>query len=158
MSLTPEEVQAVIWSGLPQAREQGLIIEQGDGGRIRARQPFDAKNIRPGGTISGPTMMGLADAAMYAAILSRLGRVEMAVTQNLNINFLNRPEPADLIADAEIIRLGRRSAVLEVRLYSDGCNNGCENGRSDASNNHAGDTMVAHVTGTYALPTGKEIL
>lgn len=139
MSLTPEEVQAVIWSGLPQAREQGLIIEQGDGGGIRARQPFDEKTIRPGGTISGPTMMGLADAAMYAAILSRLGRVEMAVTQNLNINFLSRPEPADLLADVEIIRLGRRSAVLEVRLYTVGS-----------------DNMVAHVTGIYALPAGEE--
>lgn len=140
MPLTPEEVQAVIWSGLPQARDQGLIIEQGKAGGIRARQPFDEKTIRPGGTISGPTMMGLADSAMYAAILSRLGRVEMAVTQNLNINFLSRPEPADLIADVEIIRLGRRSAVLEVRLYTS-----------------SSDNLVAHVTGIYALPAGGEV-
>lgn len=80
-------------------------------------------------------MMGLADAAMYAAVLGALGRVEMAVTQNLNINFLSRPAQKDLIAEAVILRLGRRSAVLEVQLFSEGS-----------------DDMVAHVTGTYALP------
>jgi uncharacterized protein (TIGR00369 family) len=84
-------------------------------------------------------MMGLADSAMYAAILGQLGRLEMAVTQNLNINFLARPEPCDLLADAEIIRLGRRSAVLEVRLFSEGS-----------------DRLVAHVTGIYALPATRE--
>lgn len=136
--LTPQQVQALIWQGLPLAEEQGLLIEEGPNGCTRARQPFNEKSIRPGGTISGPTMMGLADAAMYAAILSRLGRVEMAVTQSLNINFLARPEPADLFADAEIIRLGRRSAVLEVRVYS---------GHSEK--------LVAHVTGIYALPSAE---
>ena len=109
MSLTPQQVQTVIREGLPVAAEQGLIVEQGPGDSIRVRQPFDEKNIRPGGTLSGPTMMGLADAAMYAAILSRLGRVEMAVTQNLNINFLARPRPGELVADADIIRLGKRT-------------------------------------------------
>ena len=138
VSLTPEEVQTVIRQGLPVARECGLCVELGPHGGIRVRQPFDEKQIRPGGTISGPAMMGLADAAMYAAILARLGRVEMAVTQNLNINFLARPKPSELVADAEIIRLGRRSAVLEVRVYSEG-----------------GDQLVAHVTGIYAIPVEK---
>lgn len=64
-------------------------------------------------------MMGLADAAMYAAILGEPGRLELAVTRNLNINFLSRPGPTDLTAHARIMRLGRRSAVLEVHLYSD---------------------------------------
>ena len=135
MALTAGQVEQLILGGIPAAADSGLRVEQvGDGG-ARMRQPFRSNLIRPGGTLSGPTIMGLADAAMYAAILGRLGRLEMAVTQNLNINFLARPEPCDLIAEAKIIRLGRRSAVLEVRLYSDG-----------------NDEMVAHVTGIYALP------
>ncbi|MBQ24649.1 PaaI family thioesterase [Alcanivorax sp.] len=134
--LNADEVQAVIYEGLPAASEEGLRIEEVGARRARVRSPFRPSTLRPGGSISGPTMMGLADAAMYAAILGELGRVEMAVTQNLNINFLSRPAPADLIAEAVILRLGRRAAVLEVQLFSEG-----------------NDEMVAHVTGTYALPS-----
>jgi uncharacterized protein (TIGR00369 family) len=133
--LNAQEVQDVIYQGLPEASEEGLRVEAVRRRRARVRSPFRPSTIRPGGTLSGPTMMGLADAAMYAAILGELGRVEMAVTQNLNINFLSRPAQKDLIADAVILRLGRRSAVLEVQLFSEGS-----------------DEMVAHVTGTYALP------
>ncbi len=135
MSLTAADIEHIICQGVPAAGEQGLRVEMAEQGRARLRQPFLPNLVRPGGTLSGPTMMGLADAAMYAAILSRLGKLEMAVTQNLNINFLTRPQPHDLLAEAHIIRLGRRSAVLEVALYSDGS-----------------DQMVAHVTGIYALP------
>jgi uncharacterized protein (TIGR00369 family) len=136
MSLSASDVEQIISTGVPNFSESGMSVEQAGEGRARLRQPFRANLIRPGGTLSGPTMMGLADAAMYAAILGQLGRLEMAVTQNLNINFLSRPEPCDLIAEAQIIRLGRRSAVLEVRLFSDGS-----------------DAMVALVTGIYALPS-----
>jgi uncharacterized protein (TIGR00369 family) len=139
MSLDAHEVEQIIGSGVPNFSEHGIRVEQVGEGRARLRQPFRDNLIRPGGTLSGPTMMGLADAAMYAAILGQLGRLEMAVTQNLNINFLARPEPRDLLAKAEIIRLGRRSAVLEVRLFSDGS-----------------DKMVAHVTGIYALPAAQD--
>lgn len=133
--LNAKQVQDVIYQGLPAASEEMLLVEDIGDHTARLRGPFRADTIRPGGTISGPTIMGLADAAMYAAVLGALGRVEMAVTQNLNINFLKRPAQKDLIADAVILRLGRRSAVLEVKLYSEGS-----------------DDMVAHVTGTYALP------
>lgn len=139
MSLDASAVEQIISNGVPNFGEHGICVEQVGEGRARLRQPFRENLIRPGGTLSGPTMMGLADAAMYAAILGQLGRLEMAVTQNLNINFLARPEPRDLIAEAEIIRLGRRSAVLEVRLFSD-----------------SSDKMVAHVTGIYALPVTAE--
>lgn len=135
MMLSAKQVEDLIHEGVPAAGEGGLRVEQAGDGRARLRQPFRENLIRPAGTLSGPTMMGLADAAMYAAILGTLGRLEMAVTQNMNINFLARPEPADLLAEAEIIRMGRRSAVLEVRLFSDGTRE-----------------MVAHVTGIYALP------
>jgi len=124
-----------MYNGLPSAADTALQVEWVEGNRARVRYPFQPSMIRPGGTISGPTMMGLADSAIYAGILGRLGALDMAVRQNLNSNFLGQPEPEDMIADAEIIRLGRRSAVLEVRLYS-----------VDS------DDMVAHVTGIYALP------
>lgn len=138
--LTAEQVQDVIYSGLPAAADTGLLVEQAGNHGARVRQPFRDSMIRPGGTVSGPTMMGLADAAMYAAILGTLGRVEMAVTQNLNINFLRRPAPRDLIAECRIIRLGRRSVVLEVSLFS------------DDGTGQADEAPVAHVTGIYALP------
>ena len=83
--------------------------------------------------------MALADAAMFASILERLGRLEMAVTTNLNINFLRRPAPADLIAESSILKLGKRLAVLEVSLFS-------------ATDDPESIEPVAHVTGTYSLP------
>ena len=133
--LTAKQVEALFRGGLPAAAEQGVVVESVGENRARVRYRFTESMIRPGGTVSGPTLMSLADAAMYAAILANLDGQEMAVTQNLNINFLSKPGQADLIGDAEILRLGRRSAMLEVRLYSDG-----------------NDVMVAHVTGTYAIP------
>lgn len=134
--LTAEQVQALIRSGVPMAEDIDLRIDHLDADRAVARVPFHGKLVRPGGTVSGPTIMSLADAAMYAVVLGRLGRVEMTVTANLNINFLARPRPIDLVAEARILRLSRRQAVCEVQLYSLG----------------AEDDLVAHVTGTYALP------
>ncbi|MBN8942358.1 MAG: PaaI family thioesterase [Rhizobiales bacterium] len=96
---------------------------------------FDERHLRPGGTISGPTMMTLADVGLYVAILASVGPVAMAVTTNLNINFLRKPAPRDLIAETKLMRLGRRLAVGEVAIYSEG-----------------DEEMVAHVTGTYAIP------
>ena len=134
--LSAEQVQALIRQGVPMAEDIALCIDRLDAEHALARVPFQARLVRPGGTLSGPTIMALADAAMYAVVLGRLGRVEMAVTANLNINFLRRPQPVDLLAEARILRLTRRQAVCEVALYSQGCE----------------QDMVAHVTGTYALP------
>lgn len=134
--LTALDVQALIRAGLPMAEDIDLRIDRLDDEGVLARVPFQAKLVRPGGTLSGPTIMALGDAAMYAVVLGRLGRVEMAVTSNLNINFLVKPKPVDLLADARILRLSRRQAVCEVSLYSAGNE----------------DELVAHVTGTYALP------
>lgn len=135
-TLTAQEVQALIRSGLPMAEDIDLRIDRLDTVGVLARVPFHAKLVRPGGTLSGPTIMALGDAAMYAVVLGRLGRVEMAVTSNLNINFLIKPKPVDLLAHASILRLSRRQAVCEVSIYSAGNE----------------DELVAHVTGTYVLP------
>ena len=135
-TLGAEEIQGLIRDGVPMAEDIDLRIEEVDGQRALARVPVSARLVRPGGTLSGPVQMALGDAAMYAVVLGALGRVEMAVTSHLNINFLARPAPVDLLAEARILRLSRRQAVCEVSLYSAG----------------QPDTLVAHVTGTYALP------
>src|SRR3954449_9101262 len=101
----------------------------------RVRRVFSDKSLRPGGTISGPTMMGLTDFAMYVAVLASIGPVPLAVTTNLNINFLRRPTPRDLIAETRLIKLGKRLAVGEVEIYCDG-----------------EEEMVAHATSTYSIP------
>ncbi len=137
MSLTAKDVQAFICTGVPMAEDIGFTIEEAGSGYVRARIPFNERMVRPGGTLSGPTQMALADAAMYAAILATLGKVEMAVTSNLSINFLQKPKPMDLIAEATVLKMGRRLAFCEVRLLSG------EPGE---------ELLVAHVTGSYALP------
>jgi uncharacterized protein (TIGR00369 family) len=91
--------------------------------------------VRPGGTISGPTMMALADFAMYVAVLAAIGPVPLAVTINLNINFLRKPAPRDLVAEARLLKLGKRLAMGEITI--------CSEGQSGP---------VAHVTSTYSIP------
>jgi uncharacterized protein (TIGR00369 family) len=134
--LTAAQVQTLIREGLPMAEDINLCVDRLDERGVLARVPFHNKLVRPGGTLSGPTIMALADAAMFAVVLGRLGRVEMAVTSNLNINFLVKPKPVDLLAEATILRLSRRQAVCEVAVFSLGSE----------------DELVAHVTGTYSLP------
>ena len=110
-------------------------IERVGYGDVRVRWAFDEASLRPGGTVSGPTMMELADFAMYVAVFSAIGPQPLAVTTNLNINFLRKPARADLIADARLMKVGKRLAVGEVTIYSEGT-----------------DEPVAHVTATYSIP------
>ncbi|OHC79582.1 MAG: thioesterase [Rhodospirillales bacterium RIFCSPLOWO2_01_FULL_65_14] len=120
---------------MPWAVDMGMTLERIGGGRAVMRLPFHASMLRPGGTVSGPTMMALADATMYAVVLSAIGIVKLAVTTSFNINFLYRPSPADLMAEGRLLKVGKRLAVIEVTLHSDG---------------H--DEPVAHATGTYSIP------
>jgi len=133
--LSVEDVQHLLSHGIPMSEGMGVIVDGLPEGGAVLRVPYSDSLVRPGGTISGPVMMALADAAMYAAILGRLGAVIMAVTANLNIHFLHRPGKSDLIANAKILKLGKRLAVCEVALYSVG--------QSE---------MVAQVSGSYSLP------
>src|SRR6185436_3988479 len=115
------------------------VIEDTWHGGCRIRRKFNEKSLRPGGTISGPTMMAMTDFAMYVAILASIGPVPLAVTTSLNINFLRKPEQRDLVAEGRLIKLGKRLAVGEVEIYSDG-----------------DDDMVAHATATYSIPPPPE--
>lgn len=134
--VTAEQIEALIHEGLPAARETGLTVERVEGINAWVRQPFLANQIRPGGTISGPTMMALADASMYAVILANLDGEQMAVTQDLHIRFLRRPQQQDLLAHSKIVQKGRRSVIMETFIYSSG----------DV------EKPVAWVTGSYAVP------
>ena len=120
---------------LPLAAQNGCHAEDIGDGTARVRLPFNKSLTRPGGTISGPAMMALTDYGMYAAVLGAIGEVALAVTTNLNINFLRKPEPVDMIAECRELKLGKRLAVVEVTIYSDGM-----------------DEPVAHATGTYSIP------
>jgi uncharacterized protein (TIGR00369 family) len=117
----------------------GLSIEEIWHGGARIRQAYREDFIRPGGTISGPTMMALADFAMYLAVLAAIGPVPLAVTTNLSINFLRRPGAADLLAEAKLMKLGKRLAVGDVAIRSVG-----------------GVELVAHATSTYSIPDPQD--
>jgi uncharacterized protein (TIGR00369 family) len=135
--MTVADLEEFLIREFPQAfhPDSGLSIDTVEHGRAVVRLAYQDNFIRPGGTISGPTMMMLADFALYLAVLSAIGPVALAVTINFNINFLRRPEQRDLIADASMLKLGKRLAVMEVTLYSDGS-----------------EDPVAHVTSTYSIP------
>jgi uncharacterized protein (TIGR00369 family) len=133
---TLEELRAYLVEIFPQVWARGdYAIEEVGPMTAAVRLSYHPDQLRPGGTISGPSMFALCDLALYVAILHEIGRVKLAVTTNVSINFLRRAEPKDLIGRARLMKLGKRLAVGEVALYSPG-----------------EDAMVAHATGTYSIP------
>src|ERR1700760_4603282 len=132
------ELEAFLRVEFPQSFGSGdTRIENADGDTCRLRKRYSDQMLRPGGTISGPTLMALADCAMYVVVLSAIGRVALAVTTNLNINFLRKGLPGhDVLAEAKLLKLGKRLAVGEVTLLS-----------------ASSPDPVAHVTATYSIPT-----
>ena len=131
------ELDTFLLREFPQAFASGdITIERADGESCLIRERFHDRMLRPGGTISGPTLMALADVAMYVVLLSAIGPVGLAVTTNLNINFLRKGQPGqDVLAAAKILKLGKRLAVGEVSLMSD-----------------TSPDPIAHVTATYSIP------
>lgn len=138
-ALDRAEMEAFLDEVFPEIHHGGrsVAIEAVGYGTCRLRLVYHPRHVRPGGTLSGPAMMMLADLALYVAVLSVAGRVALAVTTNLSINFLRKPDKADLIAECRLLKAGKRLCVGEVTLFSE-----------------AGDEPVAHVTGTYSIPPG----
>jgi uncharacterized protein (TIGR00369 family) len=146
-AMTLREVLDFLENHFPQIGPgNDMIVEALGPMTAQLRLAQQQKHLRPGGTISGPSMFALADVAIYVAILGEIGvgsnldKAMMspgarAVTTNININFLRRPVAKDLIAEAKLMRVGRRLAVGEAWLRSEGS--------QDA---------VAHAVGTYAIP------
>ncbi len=136
--LSVAQIDHLLDVNFPQIHLGGRVffIEGAGVRRARMRMAAHEKNLRPGNTLSGPSMFQLADVALYVAILATLGETAMqAVTTNLNINFLSRPQPGDLVADATLVKVGKRLLVGEVEMFSVGA-----------------DDMVSHAIGTYAMP------
>ena len=129
------EFEALCRDEAPFCELFGFRVERFDAGGAVVRLPFAPAFIRPGGTIAGPALMALADFAVYAALLARIGRVPLAVTTGLTINFLRKAAAVDVLAEARLLKLGRRLAVGEVTLMAAG-----------------DDQPAAHVTATYAIP------
>ncbi len=117
--------------------ERAYHVDDVDDDRLIARVPAEAVMLRPGGTVSGPTLMTLADGAAYCQILAHIGPVALAVTSSLNITFLRKPEPTGIVAEATFLKLGRKLAVVDVRMRSEGS-----------------PDLVAQAVVTYAIPSG----
>jgi uncharacterized protein (TIGR00369 family) len=124
-----------VWPGVTGS----IIVEEVTDRRARVRATVTSDRLRPGGIVSGPVLMSLADTAVWVAVLSVIGRVAMTVTVDLTIHFLRPAPPADVIADARLLKVGRRLAVGAVLLYSDG-----------------DPDPVAQATVTYAIPPDGE--
>jgi acyl-coenzyme A thioesterase PaaI-like protein len=128
-----EDISTFMAAEFPQNK---CVVEEVGNACATIRHHVGVEDLRPGGTVSGPVMMMVADVALYVAILGEYGIIPLAVTTSLNINFLRKPSAqASIIGVCKLIKVGKTLAVGEVALYSEGS-----------------DDMVAHVTGTYAIP------
>jgi uncharacterized protein (TIGR00369 family) len=105
---------------------------------LRVRMTAADADLRPGGTVSGPAMFMLADCAFYMATLAMIGREALAVTTSCAIDFMRKPGPGGLVADARILKLGRSLSVGDVMLFSDGT-----------------DGPVARASLTYSIPPAR---
>ena len=136
--MTPEDLHRFLQREFPQA-PPGLVVESVDDTTIRVRQKTEDRHLRPGGTISGPTLMAMVDCGFYLLLLSRLGPVALAVTTNLNINFMRKPDPGHLVGEGRLMKLGKALAVGDFTIWNEG--------EKDP---------VAHATVTYSIPTNRQ--
>jgi uncharacterized protein (TIGR00369 family) len=131
---------ALAFDGVPYAGQLGCRIERFEAGLVTIRMPWQELLRRPGGTICGPALMALADVTLYGVVLSRVGEVPLAVTTDLTIHFLSRPAQEDVLAEGRLLKLGRRLAIGEVSMRSDG------HGQA-----------ICHAVGTYAIPAAADV-
>jgi len=134
--MTAAEVSAFWDREFPQVQAGGdIAIVSVAPGEAVLRLDVDQRHLRPGGTVSGPALFTLADVGAYAVLLAHVGPEPLIVTTSLTVNFMRRPPVAPLLGSCRILKLGRRLAVVEMRI-------------SPA----AGGDLVAHATGTYSIP------
>src|SRR5262245_22570972 len=138
-AMDAEALSSFLEREFPQINGDGPAYTVRGAGENFAEMRLDPadRHLRPGGTVSGPSLFALADLTAYVAILAQIGPVALAVTTNLNINFLRKPEPGPIDATATILKLGKRLAVVDIAMRSalDG-------------------QLVAHATSTYSIPPG----
>lgn len=135
LKMDAEAVNASLRRAMPDAPPENLPrIIRAEDGRVWVVRTYDPAMLRPGGTVSGPALMGVADTAAFCLVLAHAPGI-MAVTSNLSINFLRGAKPGDIHAECALLRLGRTSAVCDIRLWTEDP-----------------ERLAAHATVTYALP------
>lgn len=135
--ITLDQVQTLVRGAFPgSAGSESLLVEVLEPGYARIRMPYRKWMVRPGNVLSGPSMMAAVDTAMYVAVLGHIGVQLMAVTADMNLRFLNKGVLGDVIADARILKLGRKLIAMESRVYSAA----------------EPEVLVMHATGSYARP------
>ena len=135
--MTATELIEFMQRAFPQSRPDRFKSDSVEDGRVVFRYEATDDDLRPGATVSGPTLMALADTGMYFAVLAAIGPVALAVTTSLNINFLRKPGPGELVVETLMLKLGQKLAVGEVFVRS------------------AGSTsVICHATVTYSIPPG----
>jgi uncharacterized protein (TIGR00369 family) len=138
LQLSAPEITEFLNEVFPGAMD-AFTIESVEPYAARVRMPFNPARLRPGGTISGPALMTLADTSMWIALLGMIGRVPLSVTSHLDIDFLRKPAPRDVLGHARLLKLGKRLAVGDVLMYSDGEHEPC-----------------ARSSVTYAIPSSHQ--
>lgn len=133
-AMTTAQLQEFLLGAFPDAPSTMVVEDSGQWG-ARLRLPVTKAHGRPGGTVSGPSLMGLADGTAWLAILAQIGPVALAVTTSLHIDFLRKPPLVDMVADGRVLKLGKSLAVVDVAIRADG---------------H--DELVAKAQVTYSIP------
>ena len=144
LKLDAERVQALVRMAFPgkHTGEHPIAVEALRPGYARIRMAYRDWMLRPGRVISGPTLMTASDTAMYVAVLGHVGAEMMAVTADMNLRFLNKAVPGDVVAEASILKLGRRLVVMESKVWSAA----------------APEVLAMAATGSYAVPVAKSQL
>ena len=144
--MSASELDAFLHSDFPQlgGPRGGFAVTSVGPGTATMTLATAEPHLRPGGTVSGPTLFALADLAAYVAILAHIGPVALAVTTNLSINFLRKPEPGRLAGRAQILKLGKRLAVVEIAIAPQAA--------LDEDGTPFEDDIVAHAVATYSIP------
>jgi uncharacterized protein (TIGR00369 family) len=135
--MDPEALNRFLETDFPQIHTDGKVFDvtHVGPGTVVMRLVPNERHLRPGGTVSGPTLFALADVAAYCVVLAHIGPVALAVTTSLNINFLRKPQSGPLSCTCRLLKLGKRLAVIEASIFDE-----------DA------DNLVAHATATYSIP------
>ncbi len=135
LAMSKDELSQYLTEVFPQVHKD-FVVEDLTDDTITVRLVVEDRHLRPGGTVSGPSMFGLADVCVYAMVLARKGRQSLAVTTSSSLDFLRKPKgAADMLAKCRLLKLGRTLAVGDVLLYSEGA-----------------DEPVARASMTYSIP------
>jgi uncharacterized protein (TIGR00369 family) len=137
--ITVEEFREVLKDGMPSAVALGFEVLSMTRGEVVLSSTSGAESLRPGGTVSGPTLFALADLAMYAAVMSAVGRIPLAVTTDATVHFLRKPKAGVLVTRATLLKVGKRLVVGEVVIGAE---------RSESED----EGPVMHGVMTYAVP------